>query len=105
MSLRKLIRLGRTPPLQNEVSSALNILFSDAGVPFTGSSEVASVTGARHPVYHLSLPAASTALASGVLSDMLHRPFSADYSGWLIDEREARALIEAAHRVVKMRKS
>ena len=105
MSLRKWVRLRRTPPLQNEVSSALSILLSDVGVPMSGSPGVASVKGARHPVYHLSIPAASAALASGVLSGMLHRPFSADYSGWLIDEREARALIDAAHRVVKMRKA
>ena len=101
MLLKKLVRRGRNAPAELDVSSALSRLLEDAGTtPSTLPVDVASVTGARRPVYHLSLPPSYTQAAGVLLSDVLHRPFSTQHSGWLIDVREARTLIEAAHRVV-----
>jgi len=49
------------------------------------------------------LPEPSTKPASEILTDVLARSFPSDRSGWLIDLREARAIIEAAHRLSKSR--
>jgi hypothetical protein len=40
---------------------------------------------------------------SEILTGVLARSFPPDHSGWLIDLREARAIIEAAHRLSKSR--
>ncbi len=62
-------------------------------------TSVVAVSGTRRPVYHLLTPEPSTKPVSEILTDVLARSFSHDHSGWLIDLREARAIIEAAHRL------
>ena len=64
---------------------------------------VAAVSGTRRPVYHLLTPQPSTKPVSEILTDVLARSFPPDHAGWLIDLREARAIIEATHRLSKSR--
>src|SRR3954452_5516960 len=91
-------------PAQEEVSFALGELLSAAGVAEAAQQmSVAAVAGTRRPAYHLLLPELSRAPAREILADVLARSFSSDHSGWLIDLREARALIEVAHRLAKAR--
>jgi hypothetical protein len=105
MSLRQPVRGRKYPPPHDEVSSALSQLVSATGK--AGPAEpmnISAVAGARRPAYHLLLPAASTETASEILTDVLGRSFPGDHSGWFIDAREARAIIEAAHRLLKVRR-
>ena len=98
-----MLRLKKAPA-HEEVSFALGELLSAAGVAEAAQQmNVAAVPGTRRPAYHLLLPEVSTRPASEILTDVLARSFSSDHSGWLIDLREARALIEAAHRLAKAR--
>src|SRR3954451_9645477 len=91
-------------PAHEEVSFALGELLSAAGgAEAAQQMSGAAVAGTRRPAYHLLLPEVSTRPASEILTDVLARSFSSDHSGWLIDLREARAIIEAAHRLSKSR--
>jgi hypothetical protein len=86
------------------VSSALNeMLRADAPSLTTSPVEISYVVGSRRPAYHVLVSGSHTASASVVLERVLERPFPASYSGWFIDGSEARALIEAAHRIAKSR--
>jgi len=91
--------LKKAPP-HEEVAFALGKLLSAAGMAdnMQGTS-VAAVSGTRRPAYHLLTPEPSTKPVSEILTDVLARSFSHDHSGWLIDLREARAIIEVAHRL------
>ncbi len=100
-------RLTKVPP-HDEVASALGELLSAAGsTQNVDLTSVSAVSGTRRPAYppayHLLLPEPSTKPASEILTDVLARSFPSDRSGWLIDLREARAIIEAAHRLSKSR--
>ena len=64
---------------------------------------ISYVAGSLRPAYHVLVPGSYTPNTSAVLERLLDRPFSTSHSGWFIDVREARALIEAAHRLVKSR--
>ena len=89
-------------PAHEEVSLALGKLLSAAGVTEAAQEvNVAAVSGTRRPAYHLLLAEPTTRPASELLTEVLARSFSSDTSGWLIDLREARAIIEAAHRLLK----
>jgi len=91
-------------PLHDEVASALGELLSAAGsTQNMDRMSVSAVSGTRRPAYHLLLSEPSTKPASAILTDVLARSFPSDRSGWLIDLREARAIIEAAHRLSKSR--
>ena len=102
LSLRnRMPRLQKAPP-HDEVASALGGLLSVTGVTENvDQTNVLAVSGTRRPAYHLLLPEPSTKPASEILTDVLARSFPSDRSGWLIDLREARAIIEAAHRFSK----
>ena len=91
-------------PPHEEVAFALGKLLSAAGMAdnMQGTS-VAAVSGTRRPAYHLLTPEPSTKPVSEILTDVLARSFPPDHAGWLIDLREARAIIEAAHRLSKSR--
>jgi hypothetical protein len=67
-------------------------------------TNVLIVSDTRRPAYHLLLPEPRTKPASEILTDVLARSFPSDRSGWLIDLREARAIIEATHRLSKARR-
>ena len=96
-------RLKKVPP-HDQVASALGELLSAAGsTQNVDRTSVSAVSGTRRPAYHLLLPEPSTKPASEILTDVLARSFPSDRSGWLIDLREARAIIEAAHRLSKSR--
>jgi len=96
-------RLKKVPP-HDQVASALGELLSAAGsTQNVDLASVSAVSGTRRPAYHLLLPEPSTKPASEILTDVLARSFPSDRSGWLIDLREARAIIEAAHRLSKSR--
>jgi hypothetical protein len=96
--------LKKAPP-QEEVALALGQLLSAAGVAEAAQQmDVSAAAGTRRPAYHLLTSALSTKPASEILTHVLARPFSTQYSGWFIDLREARAIIEAAHRLAKARK-
>ena len=92
-------------PAHEELAFALGELLSAAGVAeAVQQTNVAAVAGTRRPAYHLLLPELSTRPASAILTDVLARSFSSEHSGWLIDLREARAIIEAAHRLSQARR-
>jgi hypothetical protein len=95
--------LKKAPP-HEEVAFALGKLLSAAGMAdnMQGTS-VAAISGTRRPAYHLLTPQPSTKPVSEILTGVLARSFPPDHSGWLIDLREARAIIEAAHRLSKSR--
>ena len=96
-------RLKKAPP-HDEVASASGELLSAAGVAENvDRTKVLAVSGTRRPAYHLLLTESCTKPASEILTDVLTRSFPRDHSGWLIDLREARAIIEAAHRLSKSR--
>jgi hypothetical protein len=88
-----------------ELSTALSTLLR---IPDAASSTeavgVVHVAGTRREAYHLLLDDPYIGTASELLTHVLDRPFSAEHSGWLIDGREARALIEAAHRALKTKR-
>jgi hypothetical protein len=87
------------------VSSALNDMLLAEGVVSAASSiEVSYVVGSLRPAYHVLVPDSHTPNTSAVLARFLDRPFTSSHSGWFINGREARALIEAAHRLAKSRK-
>jgi hypothetical protein len=95
--------LQKAPP-HEEVALALGELLSAAGVAEAAQQmNVSAVAGARRPAYHLLTPKLATKPASEILTEVLARSFSSDYSGWFIDLREARAIIEAAHRLARAR--
>jgi hypothetical protein len=105
MSFIKRARRGGETPHDYEIASALTELMSNVGmVPDEGPMTVSQVAGTRRPAYHLLLATPYADTASSLLTELLDRSFSADYPGWLIDAREARALIEAAHRISKAHK-
>jgi hypothetical protein len=92
----------RQGPDQSDLSSALTTLLQQAGADSTSEAmTIYSVTGARRPAYHVLVPPALTQSASQILSDVLARPFTGAHSGWLVDVKEARAIIERAHRLMK----
>lgn len=87
------------------VSSALNDMLLAEGVVSAASSiEVSYVVGSLRPAYHVLVPDSHTPNTSAVLARFLDRPFTSCHSGWFINGREARALIEVAHRLAKSRK-
>jgi hypothetical protein len=82
----------------------LTELMTDVGMaPHENPMTVSQVAGTRRPAYHLLLAEPHVDTASSLLTDLLDRPFSPEHTGWLIDARETRALIEAAHRISKAR--
>ena len=97
--------LKKAPP-QEEVAFALGQLLTAAGVAEAAQQmNVSAAAGTtRSPAYHLTTSHLYIKPASEILTDVLARPFSGEYSGWLIDFHEARAIIEAAHRLAKARK-
>jgi len=105
MSLRTPGRGRQNSPPHHEVSSALSLLVCAARE--AGAAEpldISAVAGTRRAAYHLLLPAAYTETASEILRGVLGRSFPGDRSGWFIDAREARVIIEAAHRLLKARR-
>jgi len=81
-------------PTNFDIALALADVLHAAGVhdPI-GSVDVSSVANSRKRFYRLiPYPSASIPL-SEVLSGLLQRPFSTEENGWLIDAREARALV------------
>jgi hypothetical protein len=94
----------KKPPLHEEVALALGGLLNAAGIAGAAQQmKVAAVAGTRHPAYHVLAAELATKATSEMLAEVLARSFSSDYSGWLIDLREARSIIEAAHRLAKAR--
>jgi hypothetical protein len=87
------------------VSSALNeMLQAEEGLSLlTPPIKISYVVGSLRPAYHVLVPGSYTPSTSAVLQRLLDRPFSTTHSGWFLDEREARALIKAAHRLAKSR--
>jgi hypothetical protein len=86
------------------ISSALNEMLQGEGLVSTAPSiDVSYVVGSVRPSYHVHVLDMHTAGISALLARVLDRPFSSSHSGWLINGREARALIEEAHRVAKLR--
>ena len=86
------------------ISSALSEMLQGEGLVSTKPSiDVSYVVGSLRPAYHVHVLDTHTAGISAVLARVLDRPFSSSHSGWLIDGREARALIEEAHRLAKLR--
>ena len=87
------------------VLSALNEMLQAEGLVSASSSiEVSYVVGSLRPAYHVLVPDTHTPDTSALLTRVLDRPFSSSHSGWFINGREARALIEAAHWLAKSRK-
>src|SRR5689334_10809391 len=96
MPIRFFIR-DEPRPNQEDLAFAVSGLLASAGVTQEPHSmSISAVAGVRRPAYHLLTPDNYTEAVSEVLSDVLARPFPGDHSGWLIDGREARTLIEAA---------
>ena|SRR5215207_1087988 len=105
MSLIKRLRSRRAVPHDYEITSALHELMTGAGMAAHETSmAVSEVAGTRRPAYQVLLGEPYADTASSLLTDLLNRPFSPEHTRWLIDAREARALIEAAHRVSQVRK-
>ena len=103
MPLKNLLRWRAAAPQAKEVSFAMRKLLSYSGTR-TGQVMISAVKGTNKPIYHVLPPVRHAQAASRLLSTELSRPFPADHPGWLIDLREARALIEAAHRIIRHRK-
>lgn len=94
----------RPLPDDRMISSALNEMLRAEGLVSNAPSiEVSSVVGSLRPAYHVHVHDTHTTSISAVLARLLDRAFSSSHSGWLIDEREARTLIEEAHRLAKLR--
>jgi hypothetical protein len=94
----------RRLPDDHMISSALNEMLQAEGlVSIVPSIEVFYVVGSLRPAYHVHVLDTHTPSISAVLARVLDRPFSSQHSGWLIDGREARTLIEEAHRLAKLR--
>jgi hypothetical protein len=92
----------RRLPDDRMVSSALNEMLQAEGLVSAASSiEVSYVVGSLRAAYHVLVPEMHTPNTSAVLARLLDRPFTSSHSGWFINGREARALIEAAHRLAK----
>jgi hypothetical protein len=95
----------RKAPHDYEITAALAELMIDIGMaPHQSAMTISQVAGTRRPAYHLLLAEQCADTAGSLLTDLLDRPFSREHTGWLIDAGEARALIEAAHRISKARK-
>jgi hypothetical protein len=99
-----LIRMGSIVEIVGHRSHAprylsytqLNQTSQRSTVLFTRRLAFSGLTGA----YQLPVPAACTETAREILTEARARQFATDHSGWLINVREARAIIEATHRLL-----
>lgn len=99
-----MLKRAEVAPDQRDVCSALNEMLHAEGLATSiEPSDISAVAGTRRPTYHVLVPTTCTMSTSVLLTRLLERPFTEDLSGWLIDASEARALIEAAHRLGKTR--
>ena len=101
MPIRLLMR-EKASPNQQELAFAVSELLTYAGVKQEPHSmTISAVAGVRRPAYHLLTPDNYTKAVSELLSGVLSRTFPGNQSGWLIDGREARTLIEAAREALR----
>jgi hypothetical protein len=86
-------------PTHFDVALALADVLRGAGVHYPiGSVNVSSVANTRKRFYRLVPYRSVSSALSEVLSGLLQRPFSAEEDGWVIDAREARALVRTFSR-------
>ena len=86
-------------PTDFDVTLALADVLRGADVHYPiGSVSVSSVADVRKRFYRLVAWRSVGSPLSEVLSGLLQRPFSAEEDGWVIDAREARALVRAFNR-------
>ncbi len=81
-------------PTNFDITLALADVLRAAGVhdPI-GTVNVSSVANTRKRFYRLGPHPSACSPLSEVLSGLLQRPFSTEENGWVIDAREARALV------------
>lgn len=85
-------------PTNFDVALALADVLRGAGVHYPGSVNVSSVAHTGKRFYRLVPYRSVSSPLSEVLSGLLQRPFSAQEDGWVIDAREARALVRTFSR-------
>lgn len=86
-------------PTNFDVTLALADVLRGAGVHYPiGSVSVSSVANVRKRFYRLVPWRSVSSPLIEVLSGLLQRPFSAEEDGWVIDVREARALVRTFNR-------
>ena len=90
----------KRPPEVRAVRCALYAMLKAQGVWVSGQPvNVSYVAGSVRPAYHIHACGSYTASTSAVLAHVLGRAFPDGHSGWLINAREARSLMEAADRL------
>jgi hypothetical protein len=86
-------------PTTFDVTLALADVLRAAGMHYQlGAVSVSSVANVGKPLYRLVPWRSVSSPLSEVLSGLLQRPFPAEEDGWVIDAREARALVRTFSR-------